>query len=277
MTSEALTIERIHRPSRREFHQAYVKRNKPVILQGVIDDWPARSWTPELFQTKLRSIPVVVEVWETEENVTDADDYGKQMRHERMDLGTYVDLILSRGPSKQYYLVQCPIFEKAPELKGAIKPFGYYSELIKQLIIPDLFWLGPAGTVTPAHFDFAHNFLVQICGRKQLTMFPPDQSPYLYHPHNLKKWNFSPVDVESPDLEKFPLFAKATPFKAVLEPGEVLFIPRPWWHHVRALDTSISLNFWWATPVEALQLARRNLKKLVLHKLGLGPSLYDPA
>uniref|UniRef100_A0A2K6UZ18 JmjC domain-containing protein 5 n=1 Tax=Saimiri boliviensis boliviensis TaxID=39432 RepID=A0A2K6UZ18_SAIBB len=54
------------------------------------------------------------------------------------------------------------------------------------------------------------------------------------------------VDVENPDLEKFPTFAKAPFVSCILSPGEVLFIPVKHWHYVRALDLSFSVSFWWS-------------------------------
>ncbi len=108
------------------------------------------------------------------------------------------------------------------------------------------FWLGPAGIVTPIHFDSAHNLLVQIHGHKKLLLVQPQQSRLLYYPSlDLGHVNYSPVDVESPDLERFPRFKDATPVELELAPGEVLFIPVRWWHYARALEPTISLNFWW--------------------------------
>jgi hypothetical protein len=37
------------------------------------------------------------------------------------------------------------------------------------------------------------------------------------------------VDLNAPDLEKFPDFLKAIPIEFVLEEGETVFIPRKWW------------------------------------------------
>uniref|UniRef100_A0A2I2Z392 JmjC domain-containing protein 5 n=1 Tax=Gorilla gorilla gorilla TaxID=9595 RepID=A0A2I2Z392_GORGO len=54
------------------------------------------------------------------------------------------------------------------------------------------------------------------------------------------------VDVENPDLEKFPKFAKAPFLSCILSPGEILFIPVKYWHYVRALDLSFSVSFWWS-------------------------------
>lgn len=54
------------------------------------------------------------------------------------------------------------------------------------------------------------------------------------------------VDVENPDLEKFPRFAKAPFLSCVLCPGEILFIPVKYWHYVQALDLSFSISFWWS-------------------------------
>lgn len=58
--------------------------------------------------------------------------------------------------------------------------------------------------------------------------------------------SLSQVDVENPDLEKFPRFAEAPFLSCVLSPGEVLFIPVKHWHYVRALDLSFSVSFWWS-------------------------------
>uniref|UniRef100_A0A8D2E2I9 JmjC domain-containing protein 5 n=1 Tax=Sciurus vulgaris TaxID=55149 RepID=A0A8D2E2I9_SCIVU len=54
------------------------------------------------------------------------------------------------------------------------------------------------------------------------------------------------VDVEQPDLEKFPMFTEAPFLSCVLSPGETLFIPAKYWHYVRALDLSFSVSFWWS-------------------------------
>jgi ribosomal protein L16 Arg81 hydroxylase len=34
----------------------------------------------------------------------------------------------------------------------------------------------------------------------------------------------------------------------VLEAGELLYLPPGWWHHVRSLGVTISVNTWWAPP-----------------------------
>lgn len=57
---------------------------------------------------------------------------------------------------------------------------------------------------------------------------------------------FLQVDVENPDLEKFPKFTEAPFLSCILSPGETLFIPAKYWHYVRALDLSFSVSFWWS-------------------------------
>ena len=46
------------------------------------------------------------------------------------------------------------------------------------------------------------------------------------------------------DMDRFPLLAEATFTEAVLGPGDALFIPAGWWHYVRSLSTSFSVNYW---------------------------------
>ena len=53
------------------------------------------------------------------------------------------------------------------------------------------------------------------------------------------------VDVEDPDNDKYPLFSGARGVQCDLQEGELLYIPREWWHYVRSLSLSFSVSFWW--------------------------------
>lgn len=111
-------------------------------------------------------------------------------------------------------------------------------------------WLGTFGTTTHLHTDEADNMLCQIGGHKLVRLWPPEVGDACFHAETRGghgAYNkFSPVDAEKPDLEKFPAYAGARGrcLVAVLGPDDSLFIPKGWWHHVRALTPSFSLNFW---------------------------------
>lgn len=107
-------------------------------------------------------------------------------------------------------------------------------------------WMGGAGSVSPLHYDGSPNLLTQVCGRKHVVLFPPDQTKYLYpFDRSSKVPHMSRVDVDAPDLTSFPNYAYAKPIEIVLEEGQMLFMPALWWHHVTSLDDTISVNFWW--------------------------------
>jgi ribosomal protein L16 Arg81 hydroxylase len=71
------------------------------------------------------------------------------------------------------------------------------------------------------------------------------------------------VDVEHPDYARFPRLREAEMFVAELDPGDVIYIPRGWWHHVRTLDLSIAVNFWWASGVRRLLVQAADCVKRV--------------
>lgn len=45
-------------------------------------------------------------------------------------------------------------------------------------------------------------------------------------------------------MDRFPDFQHASAVEAVLEPGDVLYLPPLWFHHVSALTTSVSASIW---------------------------------
>lgn len=90
-------------------------------------------------------------------------------------------------------------------------------------------------------FQIMDNLLVQICGHKRVVLFPPHDASHLY----LSGDKSQVVDIDKPDLERFPLFAQAHAYEALLQPGDILFIPAPWFHNVQALEFSVAVNTFW--------------------------------
>ena len=79
----------------------------------------------------------------------------------------------------------------------------------------------------------------------------------------------SEMDVDHYDAARFPLFAKAKEYRVVIQPGEMLFIPRGWWHHVRSLDKSISVsNISYDAKGIVVDLLSQRVKQ-VLHDIGI--------
>ncbi len=113
-------------------------------------------------------------------------------------------------------------------------------------------WFGEAGNATPLHHDMAHNFLVQIYGKKRIRLFSPEDTKYLYRQTSQAKYHLSQIhDIDTLNKKKYPLFKNAVAYEGILHPGETLFIPCGWWHDVRSIDHAISVNFWWkAKPLE---------------------------
>ena len=111
-------------------------------------------------------------------------------------------------------------------------------------------WLGNQ-TKVAAHFDFPHNLACNAVGKRTFTLFPPEQVSNLY----LGPMEFAPggqdismVDFDNPDFNQFPRFTDAlnASFTAELSPGDVLFIPSMWWHHVQGIDDfNVLITHWW--------------------------------
>lgn len=56
---------------------------------------------------------------------------------------------------------------------------------------------------------------------------------------------YSRINFERYGMEGVPQIEGTRPHIVVLEPGDVLYVPRHWWHHVTNLDqVNISINTW---------------------------------
>ncbi len=154
-------------------------------------------------------------------------------------------------------------FERAPAVAvqsaqiTACLP-GFTSENVQPLLDADVaprLWFGTA-IVTPAHFDESHNIACCVAGRRRFTLFPTEQIANLYIgplDHTPASTPMSLVDFAKPDFDRFPRFreALANARAAVLEPGDAIYMPPLWWHHVQSLErVNMLVNYWWIRAAE---------------------------
>lgn len=88
-------------------------------------------------------------------------------------------------------------------------------------------------------------FIFQVFGYKRVILYSPAETDNLYPYDTRLLNNTAQVDPVRPDYDKWPNFRKASGMTFYLKPGEMLYIPPKWWHHVTALTPSFSISFWW--------------------------------
>lgn len=248
-----------------QFVAEHLRANRPVVLEGVTADWAASGkWTPGWFAANHPDLEVPYERWSAGED-GDEDTIFSFERHARRTHLPMAELVaaLEREGGRAVYSTMFPVFDVLPQLRadvGDMTPYqGLPAWLGRRFAMKPFMWTGGAGALTVLHFDRVHNLYVQFAGRKRWLLFPPSASRLLYWPCDHLPGpllQFSPVDAENPDLDRYPLFRSATPLVAELGPGDVLFVPTGWWHQVRSLTLSLALNYFWAAPV-ATPLALR--------------------
>lgn len=237
-----LPIERIDPPSPDAFVRDYVRRSRPVVIRGAIEDWPARErWTPAALagahgDREVTAIPV-------EDGRARFDARGG-VSYLRIRLRDFVNELETRPPSR--YVV-FRVDEGLPELLRDIRAPAYTRHAPWQR---SRFWFAPAGVSSVLHRDLPENLYAQVYGRKRWILAAPRTTRRVY---SYPPWsgvpNFARADLEHPDTARFPRLRGLRVHATVLAPGELLYIPRLWWHQASSVETSVSINLWWADGV----------------------------
>ena len=140
-------------------------------------------------------------------------------------------------------------------------------------------WVSAGGTTSNLHFDGGDNWLCQLAGSKTATMFHPAESDKLYpikFDHELDHdfeyvlrpsgevepvavplerrddKHYAAVDLRSPNLARFPEFARTRPRVCTIRPGQCLGLPHHVWHNIVA-DEEGEIN---VRPTSLMQLNR---------------------
>lgn len=249
----------ISRLDRERFQREVVAAERPVVMRGLVRDWPLVAACEQGLEAGLHYLA-------------------------SFDAGTVVDALLAR-PSPERSFGYAPaldgfnfVRDRRP-LAGLFEQLWRYSHfpeppslaaqsalvaaalpglearnacpLLEAAVVPRI-WIGNRATV-PAHFDDSHNVACVAAGRRRFTLLPPQCAPLLYMGPPDYAPTAAPMSVvpnlHAADQERFPLVqqALASAQVAELDPGDAIYIPPLWFHQVEALSPhlNILMNYWW--------------------------------
>ena len=256
----AAAIPEQHVVDRARFQSDIVPAAQPVVLRGLVADWPAAQLGRESADTICRYLAGLDNGTPVDAIMLAPQEKGRIFYNAAFDGFNFLRnrLPISRIIEQVARYAQ---FEQAPAvaaqsalIRGCLPRFleTHRQPLLDAAVEPRI-WLGTAITV-PAHCDETDNIACVVAGRRRFTLFPPEQIANLY----IGPLDFAPtgtpislVDFAAPDLVRFPRFREACAHARVAElgPGDAIFIPALWWHHVQSLELcNILVNYWWGGP-----------------------------
>mmetsp|Transcript_12901 Transcript_12901/g.12791 ORF Transcript_12901/g.12791 Transcript_12901/m.12791 type:complete len:248 (+) Transcript_12901:242-985(+) len=237
-------------PSPIDFYSDYIAKGIPAYFTGYAKHWPAYTkWQNKTYLIEQSGDQVIY--------VEKAPRYSNEFAYFQTEFGkaymTYGDFLRAIEDEDRifnYYFAE----ESVPEalLKDIINP-EIGDELLKTTIVS--FWQG-FGTVSLPHQDDVENIMCVLKGYKNFTIVSPLQSHFVYHAEkpNMPK-HYSPVNFDNPNLDKYPLFAKANVYKVHIKEGDCMYLPAFWWHQVSSSsEECMAISTWYDTHSKMVKL-----------------------
>ena len=233
------------------------EESEPFVVRGLVADWPlvtagrqSGRAARDYLQRRARDVPFTVSVGAPEAG-------GRLFYDEAMRMN--FRMAKARLPD-----IFAPI--DAAEAQGGEPPVLYLASIDVHDFFAGLheenhvdlgertpmasIWMGTRTRIA-AHNDVPHNLACVAVGHRRFTLFPREQfrNLYLGPVDNTPAGRaVSMVDFHNPDHARHPRFAEALRHAQVAElaPGDALYIPALWWHHVEGLDAfNVLVNYWW--------------------------------
>ena len=237
------------------FSQQTISSDEPLVIRNSVTSlWRARKlWSPSYLQRKIGSLSGIYSndnrwfgpYYDTSKPLT-------SMSHRLNQYSTDTTM----AAWKFFQRIQHPEQGRYLYYSAEIGRLGDWAsedvQPLNELLTPNPqrssvnVWIGQPHVIAHCHYDGYYNFYAQLYGTKQFTMFRPTNWPGLYpypflHPsHAQAQVNLS----DSLNVGSFPLTKKVEAYRVVLQPGDLLFMPPMWFHHVESMDVSISVNVW---------------------------------
>lgn len=238
---ELRPVEKVSNISPEDFKKNFYEPGIPLVITDLAKEWPAyEKWNWEYFKELAGDVRVALYnnvKSDAYTPINKADDY--------KTFGEYVDMI-SKGPAA-WRIFLFNIFDHAPQLK---QDFTWPEHLMKGFVkkYPMLF-TGGASSITHLHFDIdlSHIIHTQFAGRKRVLLFKYSEKDKLYRkPFEVLSLadfsHYSDPHSGNPDYAKFPALKYVKGLEIVLNPGDTLFMPAGYWHHMEYIDSGFAMS-----------------------------------
>lgn len=239
-----------------------VDRARPLVIRGLCRDWPMVAWSRQSDTAFAQGLAKLDNGREVDALLMPAGEGGVIGYNANVDGFNYAHhrVSITRG------LQRLAAYSRQDNPPGLAMQSALIADCLPGLLedhavpfidkaIQPRIWIGNKVT-TPAHFDEYHNVACVACGVRRFTLFAPEQVSNLY----VGPLDFAPTGaaigmarLDRPDDPRYPRLkdALAAAQVAELHPGDAIYIPPMWWHHVESLEQINALvNYWWK-PVPA--------------------------
>ena len=239
-----------------------VDRARPLVIRGLCRNWPMVAWSRQSDTAFAQGLAKLDNGREVDALLMPAGEGGVIGYNANVDGFNYAHhrVSITRG------LQRLAAYSRQDNPPGLAMQSALIADCLPGLLedhavpfidkaIQPRIWIGNKVT-TPAHFDEYHNVACVACGVRRFTLFAPEQVRNLY----VGPLDFAPTGaaigmarLDRPDDPRYPRLkdALAAAQVAELHPGDAIYIPPMWWHHVESLEQINALvNYWWK-PVPA--------------------------
>lgn len=247
MAIQCFPVDRVASISKDDFLRQYKKSAKPLVIEDLTQNWPAREkWSVDYFKSRVGD--TTVPLYDSERST------GKKHQHAAavtMPFKEYISLLQAGETNLRIFFFN--LLAATPVLRKDFEFPDIGLKLFKKL--PVLFMAGKGARVQ-MHFDIdmADILLCHFGGKKRVTLISPEQTRYLYR----VPFSFSSlfdIDYDKPNFEKYPALKNIRAEVVELNHGDVLYIPPGYWHYVQYDEISFSMSLR-AFPRQPRTLAR---------------------
>ncbi len=296
--SDAPKVQVFDAMDRDRFLSEIVPAQQPAIFKGLVSHWPAVARAAQSDAALCSYLTGLandrrIQLWTTKPELAGRysfrDDLaGPNHMQRSLPFAEIANLLLRDAADENascHYAGGVPVPQIMPGLT-VDNPMPLLPAGPGQIVH---LWIGNQ-TRTAAHWDLPQNLACVVAGQRRFTLFPIDQIDNLYITPldlTLAGQPTSLVDFHNPDFARFPRFRDAMPHARVadLEPGDVLYMPSLWFHHVESLKRfGAMVNFWWrdgpqhvvqTTPLTTLFHALLTLRDLPEAERARWRTLFD--
>ncbi|XP_011662092.2 bifunctional peptidase and (3S)-lysyl hydroxylase JMJD7 [Strongylocentrotus purpuratus] len=283
-----------HPPTPLEFYRDYVTPNRPVIIENAFNDFPALAkWSIPYFRERLQHKILTVAV--TPNGYADAvcGDHFVLPEEREMTFSSFLDIMEGNSEQKGVYYVQKQNSNLTLDLKELVEDiredipwaseaFGHKPDAVN-------FWMGGREAVTSMHKDHYENLYCVIQGAKKFILHPPTDRPFIpYGSYSQAAYKevdgefqivpdpeghtvpWIAIDPLNPDLNRYPKYGEVDQIRCTVHPGEMLYLPSLWFHHVSQEDQTVAVNYWYDMEYDIKYNYFSALEKMVNCKSTIG-------